>query len=125
MRALVHAVLLSLFIVGAGTVDCLASEPAVSKPAPGEPRHARVVVTFANEPRQSPGPAGSTGRRYTGDGYLLTQSAHQRAKRVAARYSWREVTSWPIRSLAIHCVIYEITDDRPLETVLAALAKDS
>ena len=125
MRALVHASLLSLFIVGAGTVDGLASEPAVSNPAPGEPRHARVVVTFANEPRQSPGPAGSTGRRYTGDGYLLAQSAHQRAKRVAARYSLREVANWPIRSLAIHCVIYEIPDDRPLATVLAALAKDS
>ncbi len=124
MRALVHAALLSLML-GAGTVNSMASEPAVSNPAPGELRHARVVVTFANEPRQSPGAAGSTGRRYTGDGYLLTQSAHQRAKRVAARYSLREVANWPIRSLSIHCVIYEIPDDRSLATVLAALAKDS
>ena len=125
MRALVHASVLCLMIFGAGTVNAMASQPDVSSAAPGEPRHARVVVTFANEPRQSPGPAGSTGRRYTGDGYLLAQSAHQRAKRVAAKYSLREVANWPIRSLAIHCVIYEIPEDRPMATVLAALAKDS
>jgi subtilisin family serine protease len=124
MRALVHACLLSL-LVGAGMVNVMASEPATSNPAPREPQHARVVVTFANEAPQSPGPAGSTGRRYTGGGYVVGQSAHRRAKRVAARYSLREVASWPIRSLAIHCVVYEIPDDRPLATVLAALAQDS
>jgi subtilisin family serine protease len=41
------------------------------------------------------------------------------------KYSLREVANWPIRSLAIHCVIYEIPDDRPVETVLEALSKDS
>src|SRR6185312_2367975 len=87
--------------------------------------HARVVVTFANTPRQSPGPAGSTGRRYSGDGYLLAQSAHAEAKRVASKYSLREVANWPIRSLAIHCVIYEIPDDRSVAMVLAELSKDS
>jgi len=60
-----------------------------------------------------------------GDGYLLAQSAHQGAKRVAARYSLKEVGNWPIRMLAIHCVVYEIPDDRSVATVLAALSKDS
>jgi subtilisin family serine protease len=119
MRAIVHACLLSLIIVGAGTGISGAAEPV------GHSERARVVVTFANEPRQSPGPAGSTGRRYTGDGYLLAQSAHQQAKHVATKYSLREVANWPIRSLAIHCVIYEIPDERSVATVVAALSKDS
>lgn len=121
MRAVVHASLLSLFIFGAGVGTSGAAEPVASASV----THARVVVTFANVPRQAPGPAGSTGRRYTGDGYLLAQSAHSDAKRVAAKYSLREVANWPIRSLAIHCVVYEIPDDRPVTTVLAQLQKDS
>jgi subtilisin family serine protease len=121
MRAIVHATLLSLMMIGAGTGIGGAAEPASS----ASTTHPRVVVTFANRPRQSPAPAGSTGRRYTGDGYLLAQSAHTDAKRVAAKYSLREVANWPIKSLAIHCVIYEIPDDRSVATVLAQLAKDS
>jgi len=120
MRGILHATLLSLLLVGAGTGISGAAEPGDS----ASPR-ARVVVTFANTPRQSPGPAGSTGRRYSGDGYLLAQSAHAEAKRVASKYMLREVANWPIRSLAIHCVIYEIPDDRSVAAVLAELSKDS
>jgi subtilisin family serine protease len=122
MRALVHASLLTL-IVGCGVASSGAAEPATSASARGT--HPRVVVTFANEAPQSPTSAGSTGRRYTGDGYLLGQSAHEQAKRVATRYSLREIANWPIRSLAIHCVIYEIPDDRSVASVLAELSKDS
>ena len=120
MRGILHATFLSLLLVGAGAGICGAAEPVDSTSA-----HARVVVTFANTPRQSPGPAGSTGRRYAGDGYLLAQSAHAEAKRVASKYSLREVANWPIRSLAIHCVIYEIPDNRSIAMVLAELSKDS
>lgn len=121
MRAVVHASLLSLLILGAGAGVSGAAEPVASASI----THPRVVVTFANVPRQSPGPAGSTGRRYTGEGYLLAQSAYSDAKRVAAKYSLREVASWPIRALAIHCVVYEILDDRPMTAVLAQLQRDS
>lgn len=125
MRAIVHACLLSLVIVSAGTEISFAAPPPATASTPGEARHARVVVTFANEPRQSPSPAGGTGRRYTGDGYLLAQSAHNQAKHVASKYSLREVANWPIRSLSIHCVVYEIPDDRSVRSVVEALSKDS
>jgi subtilisin family serine protease len=123
MRAFVHATLLSLIMIGVGIMTCGAAEPAASVSA--RSTHARVVVTFNNEAPQSPEPAGSTGRRYSGGGYLLGQSAYQQAKRVATKYSLREVANWPIRSLAIHCVIYEIPDDRSVASVLAALSQDS
>ena len=125
MRPTVHACLLSLMIASAGTENSIAAPPVATASAQGEVHHARVVVTFANDQRQAPSPAGSTRRRYSGDGYLLAQSAHREAKRVAAKYSLREVANWPIRSLAIHCVIYEIPDDRSVTTVLEALSKDT
>ena len=89
-----------------------------------EPHHPMIVVTFANTPSQATGRAGTTARRYTGSGYLLAQRAHRQAQRVAEAYSLREVANWPIRALAVHCVVYEVPDDRPLAAILTALAKD-
>jgi subtilisin family serine protease len=83
-----------------------------------------ILVTFSNEPSQVAGRAGSTGRRYTGNGYTVAQIAHKQAQRVAQAYSLHEVASWPIRALSVHCVVYEVTDNRSLAMLLATLAKD-
>jgi subtilisin family serine protease len=85
----------------------------------------RIVVGFANAPHTLPGPAGATGNRYSGDGYRVSQDAHAQARRVAAHYGLRQVASWPIRALGMHCVVYEIADGRPPAEVLASLSRDS
>ncbi|HLQ08836.1 MAG TPA: S8 family serine peptidase [Steroidobacteraceae bacterium] len=110
-------------------IVCLAllSGPALAAPpaaAPASPSP-RIVVAFANEPHMTPGPAGTTGSHYGGDGYRVAQSAQQQAHRVAAAYSLREVASWPIKALSMHCVVYEITNGRPVPEVLAALSRDA
>jgi subtilisin family serine protease len=99
----------------------LAAPPSAPPPAQAP----RIVVAFANEPHTTPGPAGTTGSHYGGDGYRVGQSAQQQARRVAAAYSLRQVASWPIKALSMHCVVYEITDGRPVPEVLAALSKDT
>lgn len=101
----------------------------ISAPAAAHTRfatgHYFVVVTFANEPYQPTSRAGSTGRRYTGGStYGVAGSAHKNAQRVAAAYSLRQVTSWPIKELGVHCVVYEIPDSRSSVEVLSALTKD-
>jgi subtilisin family serine protease len=114
----------------AAAADARAAEPAAepAAQAPANPPAAsvlpRIVVAFANQPRSAPGPAGATGRRYTGDGYRVSQSAAQTARHVASDYALREVASWPIRELAMHCVVFEITNGRPAADVLAALGHD-
>lgn len=121
------APLLSLVLAGAAAViDARMVEPAAAPPAAAATSSARprIVVAFANEPRSAPGPAGSTGRRYSGDGYRVSQSAAQLSHRVASDYALREMASWPIRELAMHCVVYEILSGRPEAEVLAALARD-
>jgi subtilisin family serine protease len=100
----------------AAATAAVAAAPSVERP--------RIVVAFANEPRSAPGPAGSTGRRYSGDGYRVSQSAQTRARRVASDYALRELESWPIRELAMHCVVYEIINGRPASEVLDALTHD-
>jgi len=118
MRPFVRACLVLLAIVAGNTAF---AEP----PAPGSGALPRIVVAFANESHAAPGPAGTTGSSYGGDGYRVSQSAARQVHRVAATYALREVTSWPIQVLSMHCVVFEIGDGRPVGTVLAALSKDS
>jgi subtilisin family serine protease len=102
-----------------------AGEASVSPSAPADPESpARIVVAFANQPQAAPGPAGTTGRRYAGDGYRVAQGAELEARRLAARYALRQIASWPIRELAMHCVVYEIEGARTAPEVLAALTHD-
>src|SRR5215472_15636759 len=126
MRARAHRFLTLLLACAAATAYARVADPAAEASAGTAPASAlpRIVVAFANEPSSAPGPAGSTARRYTGDGYRVSQSAERNARRVAAQYSLREVASWPIRELAMHCVVFEITSGRPAADVLAALAHD-
>ena len=97
----------------------VATSGAASVPPP------RIVVAFANQPAAAPGPAGTTGSRYGGTGYGVGQSAQRQARSVAAAYALREVTSWPIQLLSMHCVVFEIANGRPVADVVAALSKDS
>ncbi len=85
----------------------------------------KIVVAFTNEPLAAPGPAGTTGTRYSGTGYRVGQSAARQAHSIAAAYALREVRSWPIQVLSMHCVVFEITNGRPVLEVVAALSKDS
>jgi subtilisin family serine protease len=129
LRAGARLAILSLAAAGvavAAPVPALsaAAEPAANVAPTADAALPRIVVAFANQPRSAPGPAGATGRRYSGDGYRVSQSAAQQARRVAAAYALREVASWPIRELAMHCVIYEIVSGRPPSEVLTALAHD-
>src|SRR5262249_40215869 len=47
------------------------------------------------------------------------------AHKVATAYGLREVTSWPIQVLSMHCVVFEIANGRPAADVLAELSRDS
>jgi subtilisin family serine protease len=122
MRALVRAVAVCAALMAAAA---RAAPPADAPPVQPPVQPPRIVVAFANEPHTAPGPAGTTGSRYGGDGYTVGQSAQQQAHRVALAYSLREVASWPIKALSMHCVVYEVTDGRSVPEVLAALSKDS
>ena len=114
MRALFPAAV--LLLLAAGAALAAAPDPAGARP--------KIVVAFANQPVASPGPAGTTGSRYGGAGYGVGQSAHREARSVAAAYSLRELRSWPIQVLSMHCVVFEVASGRPVTEVLAALSRD-
>ena len=86
--------------------------------------HHFVVVTFANDPYRPSTRAGTPAAAYSGGTYGVAQGAHSNASRVASAYSLRQVASWPIKQLGVHCVVYEIPDWRTVAEVLAVLTKD-
>jgi subtilisin family serine protease len=120
MRLLARAALCLLTAAGTAVAAAPGDSSAGSGTAPP-----RIVVAFANQPLAAPGPAGTTGTRYAGTGYRVGQSAQRQARGVASDYGLREVASWPIQQLSMHCVVFEIRSGRAVEEVLAALAKDS
>ncbi len=113
MRRKLARLLLSAWLAG------LCGLAVAGAPAP------RIIVAFANQPHGSPAPAGATGSHYAGVGYTVAQGARSQARRVASDYGLRAVGSWPIQALALHCVVYEITDGREVAQVLARLSQDS
>ena len=113
MRTGAHLLLLLWLATGA------LAQAAPPAPAP------RIIVAFANHPHAAPAPAGTTGSRYAGAGYNVAQGAQGEAHRVASTYALHALASWPIQALSLHCVVYEISDGRDVQQVLAALSKDS
>lgn len=122
MNVRTAACVFALWLAAVWTYPAYATQPAGSSATPRLPR---IVVGFANAPHTLPGPAGATGSRYGGDGYRIAQSAHSQARHVASAYALHEVASWPIEALGLHCVVYEITNGRPVPEVLASLSKDA
>ena len=116
MRAL--APLCALWLAMLSAPAAHATLPAAPAATPQPPR---IIVGFANTPHSLPRSAGATGSRYAGDGYRVSQNAHAQARSVAAHYALRELASWPIEALGLHCVVYEISDGRAVPQVLAEL----
>jgi subtilisin family serine protease len=117
-------VLLALPAVATATADSPVGDGASAPGAAPARIPARIVVAFANQPLAAPGPAGTTGSRYDGGSYSVGQSAHRQVRSVAAAYDLREVASWPIQVLSMHCVVFEIANGRPVAEVVAALSRD-
>jgi subtilisin family serine protease len=116
-----------LFARAAACLAILAGHAALAAPpaAPAATPAPRIVVAFANPVHPAPGPAGTTGSRYGGEGYSVGQSAVRQAHRVASTYALHEVASWPIQVLSMHCVVFEIPRGQSVSQVLSALSKDS
>ena len=96
-----------------------ASESSYRPPAANQ-----ILITFEDERNQRvPVADPVSGYRQRGDYGNSTWSLHV-AEALAKDYGLRQVTQWPINSLGIHCVVYEIPADQSLEQALKLLEKD-
>jgi hypothetical protein len=85
-----------------------------------------IVVTVANEPVPLESDAGSTPRPYRGfQHYSLSGAARRVVAALAKDYGMKEVTAWPIATLSVHCVVFEIPRGTSQGAILARLRHES
>ena len=86
-----------------------------------------VIVTVRNDSGPIVPRAGSTMRGYDGTTarYGAGSSARGAVEALANTHRLKEVSSWPIPQLGIHCVVFEVPRDQTARTVLDRLKHDA
>jgi hypothetical protein len=85
-----------------------------------------IVVTVANEPVPLESAAGSTPRPYRGfQHYGLSRAAREVVAALAKDYGLKQVTAWPIATLRVHCIVFEIPPGASRAVMLARLLHES
>ncbi|MGI9288735.1 MAG: S8 family peptidase [Pseudomonadales bacterium] len=83
------------------------------------------LVTFNQEHFSiTPPSGGSTHVYHAGDAWLVPLHLRARIKRLEKKYSVREIDGWPIKSLKLYCVVFEVDNKRDLAQILATLRGD-
>lgn len=85
-----------------------------------------VIVTVRNDNAPLAPRAGSTMRGYDGASrYTVGSSARAAVNALASVHHLREVSSWPIAALGIHCVVFELPADETAAGMIERLRRDS
>ena len=107
---------------------CSLTRPLQAKAVPTQVRTTAgryIVVTLRNEARAQAEHPGSTPRGYDAAGrYGVTASASQQAKALERDYGLREISAWPIATLHVHCIMFQLPGAAARATMIAQLAND-
>jgi hypothetical protein len=95
--------------------------PAAARDAP----HRYVVVTVPNPVSLPITRAASTPRGYDSAGLYAAGSVARRMSRaLASDYHLREISSWPIALLGVHCLVYALPESANPDLLLTQLVRD-
>ncbi len=83
----------------------------------------RILVTFADPGMSNAARAGPARPAYNrrSSAYLVSVGVRRAARRVAKDFDLDVVDEWPIVPLKVHCLVYAVDADRPLDALLARL----
>ncbi len=118
LQSSLFACLLALLTACGNTSDF----PRLGDSAAAEDR--RLLVTFVDRTinRKLPGNALEGYRvrsQYSNSGW-----GERIARKLADRYHLQFIAQWPVTTLGVSCVVYEVPEPLPLQQVMAALQKD-
>ncbi len=83
----------------------------------------KILVTFADPGMSNAtraGPAGPGYRRRSST-YLVSVGVKRTANRIAQEFDLVTIDEWPIVSLKVHCLVFGVADDVPVEELLVRL----
>ena len=127
MKQALPVAALALFI-GLLATGCSLTRPLQADPLPAQARSSAasyIVVTLRNEPTSQAEHPGATPRGYDAAGrYGVTGSASLQAKALERDYGLREISAWPIATLHVHCIMFQLPGATARATMIAQLAND-
>ncbi len=121
--------LVALLLAGAG-LACSARRPAAelepTSVGEDDSRYARqLLVTFKPVDARPLHSAGTNSGPYVGpSAYMVSERTRREVARLSKQYDLRGVEDWPIRSLGIHCVVFEVAPGRSIQEMIDRLARD-
>jgi subtilisin family serine protease len=87
---------------------------------------AREILLTVRQPESlAIGLTGAPNQRYAQRRYGPTPSVERILTQLAREHRLERVDGWPIASLSVYCEVFAVTDDRPLDAVIAELKADS
>src|SRR5580704_5068537 len=110
----------------ASTASSAAPVGAAAIPAPvrADASH-YIVVTLRNEPRAQAEHPGSTPRGYDAAGhYGVTGNARSQTRALERDYGLREVSAWPIATLHVHCIMFQLPGAKSRAVLMSQLGND-
>ena len=84
----------------------------------------QILLTVHQPESLALGLTGSPNQKYAQRRYGATPSVERILTQLAHEHHLARVDGWPIASLSVYCEVFAVTDERPIEEVIAKLAKD-
>jgi subtilisin family serine protease len=125
-RALTIAAVALLIAFTSTACTTVRTQAASPIPAPARADAARyIVVTLRNEAHADAEHPGSTPRGYDAAGrYGVTASASLQTRALERQYGLREISAWPIATLHVHCIMFELPGAAIRTAMITRLAAD-
>ncbi len=118
----------ALLLIGPLGTGCTTARIQAARPIPAPARADAtryIVVTLRNQAHAAAEHAGSTPRGYDAAGrYGLTASASMQTRALERQYGLREISAWPIATLHVHCVMFELPGAATRAAMITSLAAD-
>ncbi|HKJ18421.1 MAG TPA: S8 family serine peptidase [Xanthomonadales bacterium] len=92
-------------------------------PGQSETGRTRILVTFSDPAIGSSArvTASRPGYKRSTSTYLVSLGVRRTAKRIASEFKLKIVDEWPILSLRVHCLVYEVPDKTDIDDLLLRL----
>jgi subtilisin family serine protease len=117
------ALLLSLLATAPATAATAAAGPIPAAVRADAGRY--IVVTLRNEPGAQARHPGSTPRGYDAAGhYGVTATARAQTRALEREFGLREISAWPIATLHVHCIMFQLPDATTRAAMISQLATD-
>jgi len=89
----------------------------------GDSALTKILVTFADPGMSNASRAGPAGPAYKrrSSTYLVSVGVKRAANRIAEEFDLVTIDEWPIVSLKVHCLVFGVASDAPVEELLVRL----